>query len=101
MPANDSPMPAYLVGQVSVRDQELWARYVAGVAESLKPNTAEIVFRGRRARDLAGRQPHELVVVIRFTDLDELNRWHESDKYQALVPLRDRAADVIITSYQT
>ena len=94
-------MSAYLVGQVSVRDQELWARYVAGVAESLQPYNAEIVFRGRHARDLAGRQPRELVVVIRFADLDELNRWHDSDTYQALVPLRDRAADVIITSYET
>ena len=94
-------MNAYLVGQVSVRDQELWAQYVAGVAESLKPFTAEIVFRGRRARDLAGLQPRELVVVIRFANIDELNRWHDSDAYQALVPLRDRAADVMITGYET
>ena len=94
-------MPAYLVGQVSVRDQELWAQYVAGVAESLIPFSAEIMFRGRHARDLAGRQPRELVVVIRFADLGELNRWHDADAYQALVPLRDRAADVLITAYET
>ena len=96
-----SPTPAYLVGQVTVRDPELWARYVAGVAESLQSYAAELVFRGRHARDLAGRQSRELVVVIRFADLDELNRWHDSDAYQALIPLRDRAADVVITGYET
>lgn len=93
--------PAYLVGQVSVRDPELWARYVAGVAASLAPFAAELVFRGSHARDLAGIQPFDRVVVIRFADLDELNRWHDSDAYQALVPLRERAADVVITAYET
>jgi uncharacterized protein (DUF1330 family) len=52
-------------------------------------------------RELAGEQPRESVVVIRFEDLEELNRWHDSDAYQALVPLRDRAADVLITAYET
>ncbi len=94
-------MPAYLVGQVSVRDGELWRRYVAGVADSLAPYRAEVMFRGRRMRELAGEQPRESVVVIRFEDLEELNRWHDSDAYQALVPLRDRAADVLITAYET
>ena len=94
-------MPAYLVGQVRLRDPDLWRRYVAGVAESLAPYQAEVVFRGRRARDLAGEQTRKRVVVIRFEDLEELNRWHDSDAYQALVPLRDRAADVLITAYET
>ena len=91
---------AYLVGQIHVRDPTLWEQYKAGVAASLKGFDAEVVFRGSRARELAGTQPRELAVVIRFADLDELNRWHDSDTYQALVPLRDRAADVVITAYE-
>ena len=94
-------MPAYLVGQIRLRDPDLWRRYVAGVAESLAPYQAEVVFRGRRVRDLAGEQTRKRIVVIRFSDMDELNRWHDSDAYQALVPLRDRAADVLITAYET
>ncbi len=94
-------MAAYLVGQIRLRDPDLWKRYIAGVAESLAPFQAEVVFRGRRVRDLAGVQERKRVVVIRFADLDELNRWHDSDAYQALVPLRDRAADVLITAYET
>ena len=92
---------AYLVGQIHVRDPALWEQYKAGVATSLAGFDAELVFRGSRARELAGAQPKELAVVIRFADLDELNRWHDSDAYQALVPLRDRAADVVITAYRT
>ncbi|HEY5791112.1 MAG TPA: DUF1330 domain-containing protein [Gammaproteobacteria bacterium] len=93
-------MAAYLVGTVSVRDPALWAEYVRGVAASLEPYAAEIVFRGRRAADLAGSQPRELAVVIRFAALAELHAWHASAAYQALVPLRDRAADVVITAYE-
>ncbi len=93
-------MPAYLVGQIRLRDPDLWHRYIDGVAASLAPYAAEVVFRGRRARDLAGEQPRKRIVVIRFTDMDELNRWHDSDAYQALIPLRDRAADVLITAYE-
>ena len=93
-------MSAYLVGQIHVRDSALWAQYVAGVAASLEMYAAEIVFRGTRVRDLAGTQPHELAVVIRFPDLDELQRWYASDAYQALVALRERAADVRLTAYE-
>ena len=93
-------MPAYLVGQVTVKQPGPWAEYVDGVARSLRPYAAEILFRGRRAAVLAGEQPRELVVVIRFADLAKLHAWHESDAYQALVPLRERAADVVITAYE-
>lgn len=93
-------MAAYLVGHIRVKDVALWQRYVAGVAESLAPFAAEIIFRGRLARVLAGEHDHDLVVVIRFSEQNTLERWYSSEKYQSLVPLRDRAADVIIASYR-
>lgn len=93
-------MSAYLVGQISVKDPEQWKLYVEGVRASLEPYDAEVVFRGRRAVVLAGDQPRELVVVIRFADRATLEDWHGSGAYQALVPIRERAADVIITGYE-
>ena len=90
---------AYLVGQISVRDEALWRRYVEGVARSLEPFAAEVLFRGRCCAVLAGEQPREQVVVIRFRDRDTLQAWFESPAYQELIPLRDVAADVLITGY--
>ncbi len=93
-------MAAYLVGQITVKDDGLWQQYVAGVAESLATFDSKIIFRGQLEKVLAGEQPHSLVVVIEFPDHATLDAWFTSEKYQALIPVRDRAADVVITTYR-
>lgn len=92
-------MPAYLVGQIQVRDEALWQTYVDGVAVSLEGIDARILFRGEKHTDLAGSNPRDQVVVIAFDHEAELERWFQSPAYQTLIPLRDRAADVLITTY--
>lgn len=91
-------MPAYLVGHITVRDQKKWEIYVAGVKRSLEPFHAKVVFRGTRQAVLAGRHEYDQTVVISFTDQAELQRWFRSEAYQALVPIRDSAADVVLIS---
>lgn len=93
-------MAAYLIGQIRVRDEELWQKYVAGVQESLTPFEARIVFRGKLIEVLAGQHDKDLVVVIEFSGQAELNDWFRSERYQSLIPLRDEAAIVVITTYQ-
>lgn len=92
-------MAAYLVGHIRVRDPVRWKEYVAGVPGTLAPFGGQVVFRGRRTSVLAGEHGHELVVVLRFPDRSILESWHRSPAYQALVPIRDAAADVILVSY--
>jgi uncharacterized protein (DUF1330 family) len=43
---------------------------------------------------------HEQVVSLRFETLADANRWHDSAEYQALLPLRERGADVTLVLYQ-
>ena len=93
-------MAAYLVGHITVKDDELWQQYVAGVAESIAPFDSKIVFRGQLDKILAGQHEHNLVVVIEFPDQSTLDNWYGSEKYQSLIPLRDKAADVVITTYK-
>lgn len=92
-------MPAYLIGHIRVIDPAAWQQYLDGVAESLKPWPAEVVFRGRRHSVLAGTHDQELTVVIRFAEQQQLQNWFHSAAYQALIPLRERAAEVTIISY--
>lgn len=93
-------MAAYLVGHIRVRDPERWKHYVAGVPGTLGPFGGQVLFRGRRKAVLAGEHRHELVVVLRFPDPDAIASWHGSPAYQALVPIRDAAADVTLVSYE-
>ena len=93
-------MATYIIGQIKVKDESLWQEYVAGVKESLEPFEATIVFRGKLLEVLAGQQDKDLVVVIEFSDQTTVANWFNSEKYQSLIPLRDQAANVVITTYQ-
>ena len=102
-------MPAFLVGQIRVHDQVKWSEYVAGVAKSLEPlgADAEIVMRGSKLSTLAGTPlvaptgaPLDTVVVLKFKDVATLETWFHSELYQAIIPLRDSAASVTISSYE-
>jgi uncharacterized protein (DUF1330 family) len=93
-------MPAYLVGHITVKNDGLWQQYVSGVQASLANFESKIVFRGQLVAVLAGKHDHDLVVVIEFPDQDTLDRWFHSESYQSLIPLREKAAKVVITSYK-
>ena len=91
---------AYVVGQISVKDAALWARYRAEVPATLAPWGAELVFRGQQVAVLSGENPHADIVVIRFPDTAAVDAWFGSPAYQALIPLRQQAAEVVLLSYQ-
>jgi uncharacterized protein (DUF1330 family) len=59
------------------------------------------VFRGQQVQTFSGVNPHPDIVVIRFPSADDAQAWHGSAAYQALIPLRQEAADVVLTTYST
>ena len=89
-------MAAYAIGHISVKDHQLWAQYREQVPATLAPWNGEIVARGRIGRVLAGTHRHDTVVILRFADTAALQGWHDSPAYQALIPLREAAADVVL-----
>ena len=95
------PLRAAIVGHVAVRDADKWARYVAAVPATLAPWHGEIAMRGEQRLALNGMQHGTHVVVIRFPDVAAIDAWYRSAPYQALIPLRDEAADVVLSAYQT
>jgi uncharacterized protein (DUF1330 family) len=92
-------MSAYVIGHITVKDAEKWEAYRQRVPGTLEPWQAQVIFRGRLAEVLAGEHHHSDTVVIRFPSLDALQGWHRSAEYQALVPLRTEAVDIILVSY--
>jgi uncharacterized protein (DUF1330 family) len=91
---------AYVVGQVTVKNLAKWDEYRARVPQTLAPWGAELVFRGKQVAALAGENPHPDIVVIRFPDAAAADNWFKSPAYQSLIPLREQAADVLLTAYQ-
>lgn len=91
---------ACLIGHITVKDAAKWAEYRGRVPATLEPWGAELVFRGSRLTILAGEHPHTDVVVIRFPGREAIDGWHSSAAYQALIPLRQQAADVVLLAYE-
>jgi uncharacterized protein (DUF1330 family) len=90
---------ACLIGHITVKDEALWAEYRSKVPATLAPWGGELLLRGKRVAVLAGEHSYTDVVVIRFPDQAALNGWHASAAYQALIPLRQQAADVVLLAY--
>jgi uncharacterized protein (DUF1330 family) len=91
---------AYIVGQITIKLPEIWAEYCSQVPGTLTPWGGELVFRGKQVAALAGENPHTDIVVIRFPDVTAVNNWFSAPAYQALIPLRQLAAEVVLLSYE-
>ena len=65
---------AYVVGHITVKNIVKWAEYRSQVR-------------------------HPDIVVIRFPNIAAVNGWYTSPAYQALIPLRQQAADIVLLSY--
>lgn len=92
--------PAYVVGQIRIKNPEAWADYCSQVSATLELWGAEVMFRGKKDTTFAGETPYTDIVVIRFPDLATAKAWHDSEAYQAIVPLREVAAEVLLSSYK-
>jgi uncharacterized protein (DUF1330 family) len=88
-----------VIGHITVKDAEKWAQYRAQVPATLAPWGAELLFRGETNRVLAGQHSHTDTVVIRFPDQAAVEGWYQSSAYQALIPLRQQAADLDLISF--
>jgi uncharacterized protein (DUF1330 family) len=93
-------MPSYLVGTIRIKDPARWQQYVERVGATFGPYGGQLVFRGAKSDELNLHAHGERIVVVEFRELSALRQWHESDEYQALIELRDAAADVVLTAYQ-
>ena len=94
-------MPAYVIGHITVKDPEKWAEYRRQVPATLAPWGGEIVLRGRRITVLSGEHPYADTVVIQFPDPAAIAGWYCSPAYQALIPLRSQAAEMVLISYES
>lgn len=90
---------ACLIGRIRVKDAEKWVTYCSLVPATLTAWGATLVTRGAFPLVLSGASDETDMVVIRFPDIEAIDAWHRSDAYQALIPNRDEAADVVIVGY--
>ncbi len=94
-------MPAYVIGHITVKDPEKWAEYRGRVPATLAPWGGELLLRGRKVTVLCGEHLYTDTVVIQFPDAAAIAEWFCSPAYQALIPLRSQAAEMVLISYES
>ena len=92
-------MSACVIGHINVKDNDRWAEYRSRVPQTLVQWGGELLFRGRRAEVLTGAHSYVDTVVIRFPDARSITGWYNSEAYQALIPIREQAADMVLVSF--
>ena len=93
-------MAAYVIGHITVKDSAKWAEYRGKVPASLAQWGGEVILRGRRIAVLSGEHQYTDTVAIRFPDANAIVGWYGSPAYQALIPIREQGAEVVLIAYE-
>jgi len=92
-------MNAFLIAYVTVKDGEKFQTYAQAAGESIHAFGGKVVTKGQAIGQLAGEHEQQNVAIISFPDIENLESWYNSAAYQTIIPLRDKAADITLTSY--
>lgn len=94
-------MSALFISRITIKDQAKFQDYLQKSKDIASRHGAELLASGAGPRSLSGSPAtHQLAVVVRFPTMEDLDAWHDSQSYRALVPLREEASDQEITVYQ-
>lgn len=94
-------MAAFFIATSKIKNLEKFQQYGQRVGSTLGSFDGELVLKGKFEKSLTSSkaETHQVVGIISFPSLEQLNGWYVSELYQALIPLRDEAVDMTITTY--
>ena len=85
-------MPAYVIVQISIRDQTVYERYKALAPASIAHYGGRYVARGGQTEALEGEWDPCRVVILEFDNIDRARTWLESAEYREARALRHASA---------
>jgi uncharacterized protein (DUF1330 family) len=89
-------MAAYLVANIEVRDPAAFEDYRKRVPTTIAAHGGRYLCRGGAVEVLEGEFNAKRVVVLEFPSVIAARTWYASPEYQALLPLRARAAKTML-----
>ena len=93
-------MSAFLIASVTVKDAEKFQQYGEQAAKTFSTYSGEVLAKGKFAGVYTGATEHHAAAVFQFPSLALMDEWYHSSEYQALIPLRDEAADIAFDRYE-
>jgi len=93
-------MPAYVIVETDVTDPERYEQYKAATPAAIAAGGGRFLVRGGEFTVLEGDWHPSRLVVLEFEDLAAVERWYESEAYQAAKKLREGAARMHMVAVQ-
>ncbi|MER8571907.1 DUF1330 domain-containing protein [Mesorhizobium sp. M1338] len=84
-------MPAYVISDVTIRDEEAIETYRSRAAASIAQHGGRYLVRGGRVETLEGMWHPEPLIIVEFPDMERARRWYASAEYAAALDVRDAA----------
>lgn len=97
-------MSAFFIATSEVLNLDKFQQYGQLAGKSISGYDGELVLKGKKDSVITEinpqhHNPHQAVGVIAFPSMELLNNWYNSAEYQALIPLREEAVKMTITTY--
>lgn len=89
-------MSAFFIATAAIRNPERMQEYAQKSMATIAAFGGEPVVKGKVIGILSGDAKYQMTAVIKFPNVEAIDSWYQSADYQALIPLRDEAADVTI-----
>ncbi len=87
-------MPAYVIGQLNIKDPEAYKSYLAGFMPSFERHGGELRATSKQTTEvLEGRWEMPRTVIMRFPSVESARAWHSDPKYRELAIIRQATAD--------
>jgi len=86
-------MPAYLISDVSIRDNQAFQVYRTRAAASIAKYGGRYLVRGGAIEPLEGTWSPGTIVVVEFPDVERARTWYRSPEYADALAVRDEALD--------
>ncbi len=86
-------MPAYVIGQIEIRNSEEYREYLDGFMPSFQRHGGELLATSSAETEvLEGDWALPRTVVLRFPSVEDAKAWHSDPDYVALSRIRRSAA---------
>jgi uncharacterized protein (DUF1330 family) len=82
----------YVIAEITVTDPDAYKQYAAAVAPVVAKLGGKYIVRGGQTVAEEGESPSGRIVVIEFDNLAAARSFEDSQDYQAVAPLRRKAA---------
>ncbi len=85
-------MPAYVLVELSIYDQELYDEYKKMTPDTIKAFGGRFAVRGGAIEHLEGEWNPERIVLLEFPSKEKAREWWHSEEYTRARLIRQRAA---------